>query len=152
VAGHLKKFWRTEKINSQKTKVMAFTVTKTTDIKAAPDKVWEYVADLSRWAEWAIYNVHAVREGDNGYWLMDGPRGTSKVKMKSDKAFGILDHEFTDPSEGHWQVFARVIAGSDGAHFMITFTKPEQMPDEAFEIGMKLLDEELLKLKGNVEK
>ena len=35
---------------------------------------------------------------------------------------------------------------------MITFTKPEQMPDEAFEMGMKLLDEELLKLKEVLEK
>jgi len=35
---------------------------------------------------------------------------------------------------------------------MITFTKPEQMPDETFEIGMKLLDEELFKLKEILEK
>ncbi len=29
---------------------------------------------------------------------------------------------------------------------------PKQMPDEAFETGMKMLDEELLKLKDNLEK
>jgi hypothetical protein len=35
---------------------------------------------------------------------------------------------------------------------MITFTQPEQMPDEAFVLGMKMLDEELLKLKEILEK
>ena len=50
------------------------------------------------------------------------------------------------------KVPCRVVAGSFGSHFMITFTKPEQMPDEAFEMGMKMLDKELLKLKENLEK
>ena len=72
--------------------------------------------------------------------------------MNSDKTTGILDHDFIDPGEGHWKVPCRVVAGNLGSHFMITFTKPEQMPDEAFEMGMKLLDEELLKLKEVLEK
>ena len=63
---------------------------------------------------------------------MDGPRGTSRVKMNSDKTTGILDHDFLDPSERHWKVPCRVVAGNLGSHFMITFTKPEQMPNEAF--------------------
>ena len=131
---------------------MTTTITKTVNIKAKPDNVWDYVNDLSKWTEWAIHNVNNVRQGENGFWLMDGPRGTSKVKMKSDKATGILDHEFIDPGEGHWSVPCRVVAGSLGSHIMITFTKPEQMPDEAFVMGMKLLDEELLKLKEVLEK
>lgn len=131
---------------------MTITLTKTVNINANPEKVWDYVNDLSKWAEWAIHNVKSVRQGDNGYWFMDGPRGTSKVKMNSDKTTGILDHDFTDPGEGHWKVPCRVVAGNLGSHFMITFTKPEQMPDDAFEMGMKLLDEELMQLKENVEK
>ena len=131
---------------------MTITLTKTVNIKASTNKVWDYVNDLSKWAEWAIHNVNRVRQGDNGFWLVDGPRGTSKVEMKSDKATGILDHDFIDPGEGHWSVPCRVVAGNLGSHFMITFTKPEQMPDEAFEMGMTLLDEELLKLKEVLEK
>ena len=131
---------------------MTITITKTVNIKASTEKVWDYVNDLSKWAEWAIHNVKSVRHSDNGFWLMDGPRGTSKVKMRSDKTTGILDHDFIDSGEGHWSVPCRVVSGSLGAHFMITFTKPEQMPDDAFEMGMKLLDEELLKLKEVLEK
>ena len=128
------------------------TITKTVNIKTNPDKVWDYVNDLTKWAEWAIHNVKSVRQGDNSFCLMDGPRGTSKVKMKSTKATGILDHDFIDPGEGHWSVSSRVVKGNLGSHFMITFTKPEQMSDEAFDIGMKMLDEELAKLKEILEK
>lgn len=127
------------------------TITKTLNIQATTDKVWNYVNDLSKWVEWAVHNAISVKQGDDGFWLMDGPRGTSKVKMNSDKATGVLDHDFIDPNEGHWAVPCRVVAGNSGAHFMITFTKPPQMPDEAFEMGMKLLDEELLKLKELLE-
>ena len=138
-------------LNSKAQSKMTTTVTKTININATPDKVWDYVNDLSKWPQWAIHNVTSSKKGDNGYWLMLGPRGTSKVKMQSDKANGILDHEFIDPGEGHWKVPCRVVAGNLGSHFMITFTKPEQMPDEAFEMGMKLLEEELQKLKEYVE-
>ena len=40
---------------------MTTTVTKTINIKTDPDKVWDYVNDLLKWAEWAIYNVKNVR-------------------------------------------------------------------------------------------
>jgi hypothetical protein len=103
---------------------MTITLTKTINIKASPDNGWDYINDLSKWAEWAIHNVKSVRQGENGFWLMDGPRGTSKVKMNSDKTIGILDHDFLDPGEGYWKVPCRVVAGNLGSHFMITFTKP----------------------------
>ena len=137
---------------SNKTSHMTSTVTKTINIKASPDKVWDYFNDLSKWPIWAIHNVKSAKQGQNGYWLMEGPRGISKVKMNSNKATGILDHDFIDPGEGHWKVPCRVVLGSEGSHLMITFTKPDQMPDKAFEMGMKLLDEELIKLKEVLEK
>lgn len=130
---------------------MTTTVTKTINIKASPDKVWAFVNDLSKWPQWAIHNVINSKQGDNDYWLMEGPRGISKVKMNAEKATGILDHDFIDPGEGHWKVPCRVVEGYLGTHFMITFSKPNQMPEEAFEKGMKLLDEELIKLKEYVE-
>lgn len=130
---------------------MTATVTKTINIKANPDVVWEYVNDLSKWPEWAIHNVKSAYPGSDGFWLMDGPRGTSKINMRSDKVKGILDHDFIDPAEGHWHVPCRVVPGSEGSHLMITFTRPVQLPEEAFETGMKLLDEELNTLRKTLE-
>ena len=71
--------------------------------------------------------------------------------MNSDKTTGVLDHDFID-QEGYWKVPCRVVVGNLGSHFMITFTKPELMPDDAFETGMKALDDEVLKLKEILEK
>ncbi|MFY0255585.1 DUF1398 family protein [Chitinophaga sp. 30R24] len=130
---------------------MTGTITKTINIKANPGLVWDYVNNLSLWAEWAVHNVKKVSGGEDGFYLMEGPRGISKVKMRSDKSLGILDHDFIDPGEGHWRVPCRVVAGNEGAHFMITFTKPVQMPEEAFEVGMKQFDDELAQLKSILE-
>jgi hypothetical protein len=127
------------------------TLTKSINIQTSPEKVWAFVNDLSQWPRWAIHNVINSKKGENGFWLMEGPRGISKVKMNADESLGILDHDFIDPAEGHWIVPCRVFAGSEGAHFMITFTKPVQMPDEAFGLGMRQVDEELLKLKEIME-
>ncbi len=68
---------------------MTTTVTKTINIKASPDKVWGFVNDLSLWSKWAIHNVLSSKQGDNGCWLMEGPRGISKVKMNADKQRGF---------------------------------------------------------------
>lgn len=131
---------------------MEITLTKTINIKVSPEKVLDYLNNVSKWAEWVVHNVTSVRQGDNGFWLMDRPRGTSNVKINPHKATGVLDHDFINPGKGYWKVPSRVVEWNLGSHFMITFTKPEQMPDETFEIGMKLLDEELFKLKEILEK
>ncbi|PSR51950.1 hypothetical protein AHMF7605_29000 [Adhaeribacter arboris] len=131
---------------------MEFTLTKTINIKANPDQVWNYVSDLSQWPQWAIHNVQDAQKGENGYWFLAGPRGVSKVRMNANQALGILDHEFLDPAEGHWLVPCRVVVGHEGAHFLITFTKPDPMPSADFEKGMELVNEELIQLKDILEK
>jgi hypothetical protein len=130
---------------------MVSTVTKTINIKASPERVWDFLNDLANWPQWAIHNVFSATPGENGYWLLEGPRGTQHVKMLSDKALGILDQEFNDPEEGNWLVPCRVVAGSEGAHFMMTFTKPGVMPDEPFYKAVELIEQEISKLKEVLE-
>lgn len=130
---------------------MVTTITKTINISASVESVWTYVSNLSKWAEWAIHNVYNVKPAEDNFWLMEGPRGISRVKMYSNRQLGLLDHDFIDPAEGHWNVPCRVVASNNGAHFMITFTKPGPVSDEAFLQGMQLIDEELLKLKQILE-
>ena len=136
--------------SSTSSAIVPVIITKTINIPVAPGLVWDYVNDLSKWPEWAIHNVQAARKGENGFWLMDGPRGTAQVKMKSDKTTGLLDHDFIDPGEGQWTVPCRVVASGEGAYFMMTFTKPAPMPVEAFEQAMQFMDDELCRLKQNL--
>ena len=130
---------------------MASTVTKTINIQASPERVWDFLNDLANWPQWAIHNVFSAVPGPDGYWLMDGPRGIQQVKMLSNKEFGILDQEFRDPVEGNWMVPCRVVPGSEGAHFMMSFTKPEEMPEEPFYQAVQLIEQEMSKLKEVLE-
>ena len=130
---------------------MASTITKTVNIQTSPERVWEFINDLSNWPRWAIHNVFSATPGPDGYWLMEGPRGTQHVKMRSNKAFGILDQDFNDPVEGHWMVPCRVVAGNEGAHFMMSFTKPAEMPDEPFYQAVELIEQEMATLKQILE-
>ncbi|MBO2007596.1 SRPBCC family protein [Hymenobacter negativus] len=130
---------------------MADTLTKTVNIRTSPERVWEYLNDLSKWPEWAIHNVFSASPGPDGYWHMKGPRGTQHVKMMSHKALGILDQEFNDPVEGNWLVPCRVVAGNEGAHFMMSFTKPAEMPEEPFYQAVALIEQEMAKLKEILE-
>lgn len=54
------------------------TITKTININTSPDKVWDYVNNLSNWPKWAIHNITDSNKGDDEYWLMKGPRGVSE--------------------------------------------------------------------------
>jgi hypothetical protein len=68
------------------------------------------------------------------------------LQIRSIEEHGILDHDFIDPKEGKWTVPARVVPLSTGSMFMMTLEKPTGMPDDAFELGLKGLDEELAQL------
>lgn len=39
----------------------------------------------------------------------------------------------------------------EGAVYLMTLTKPKRLPDEAFQVGMRLLGEELHRLKAILE-
>ncbi|TGE03767.1 SRPBCC family protein [Hymenobacter fodinae] len=130
---------------------MASTVTKTINIQTSPERVWEFINDLANWPQWAIHNVLSAAPGENGYWNMAGPRGIQHVKMRSNRELGILDQEFNDPVEGNWLVPCRVVAGSEGAHFMMTFTKPAVLADEPFYQAVELIEQEMSKLKELLE-
>jgi hypothetical protein len=130
---------------------MADTITKIINIRTTPERVWEFLHNLANWPQWAIHNVFSATPGENGYWNMEGPRGIQHVKLRANQEFGILDQEFNDPMEGNWLVPCRVVAGSAGAHFMMTFTKPEVMPDEPFYKAVELIEQEMGKLKELLE-
>lgn len=54
--------------------------------------------------------------------------------------------------EGVWQASARIVpVGPSECVYMITLPKPDPMPAEAFEAGMKLMDDERAALKRCIE-
>jgi uncharacterized protein YndB with AHSA1/START domain len=130
---------------------MTEPVTKTVFVKCPPKNLFDFLANAENWPRWAVHNVLAVRPDSGGWWLMDSPRGPGRLRIRPDERTGVLDHEFIDAQDGRWIVPTRLVAVSEGALLLMTFTKPDSLPDEAFRMGMRLLDEELETLKRLLE-
>lgn len=131
---------------------MIYSVTKSIQIGRPADVAYGFIADPATMPQWAVHNVKSIRPASGGRWEMETPRGPGWLVPRYEKAHGILDHEFLDAGEGRWQVAARIvpISASDSV-YMITLTRPQALPVEAFEMGMKLMDDELAALKSCVE-
>ncbi len=131
---------------------MSMSVTKTIEIGRSAEESFEFIADPETMPRWAIHNVKAIRRLDGARWEMDTPRGKAILVPRYERGGGILDHEFIDAGEGVWRVSARIVpAGPSESVYMITLPKPDPMPAEAFQAGMRLMDDELAALKRCIE-
>jgi hypothetical protein len=131
---------------------MSVSVTKYVQIERPVADAYTFLADPATMPKWAIHNVKSIKPVGNGRWEMDTPRGKGFLIPHYQEPSGILDHDFMDAGEGFWSVTARAVPIAESASvYMITLTKPDGMPMEAFEGGMKLMDEELTALKACVE-
>ncbi len=125
--------------------------TKTVRIECEPRAVFEYLADLGNWPDWAIVNVKATSPVDGtDWWDMTTPHGVARLRMRADTRQMILDHDFEDP-QAKWTVPARVIANGGGAEFMITFFQPPSFTDAFFDEQIQQVDIELATLKEILE-
>jgi ketosteroid isomerase-like protein len=83
---------------------------------------------------------------------MDTVHGPGTLVPHYEKQNGILDHEYIDANEGVWHVTGRVVPlGPSESVYIITLPKPDSLPLEAFEAGMRLMDDELAALKACIE-
>jgi hypothetical protein len=131
---------------------MPVSVTKYVQIDRPVADAYAFLADPATMPKWAIHNVKSIKPVGNGRWEMDTPRGRGYLVPHYQKPNGILDHDFIDAGEGFWSVTARAVPiGDSTSVYMITLTKPDAMPMEAFEGGMKLMDDELTALKACIE-
>jgi hypothetical protein len=131
---------------------MLSSVTKYVQIERPSADAYAFLADPSTMPKWAVHNVKSIKPLEDGRWELDTPRGKGSLVPHYQKFNGILDHDFIDASEGFWSVAARVVPiGASASVYMITLTKPDGMPTDAFDGGMKLMDDELAALKACIE-
>ena len=81
---------------------------------------------------------------------MQAPHGTGHIRLRSDSASGVLDHDFVD-DQASWTVPARVVANGAGSEFMMTFFQPSMFTDQFFDEQVRLVDRELAQLKRILE-
>lgn len=131
---------------------MTVSVTKYIQIERPVADTFAFLSDPATMPRWAIHNVKAIRPLRDGRWEMDTPRGKGALVPHYEKHGGILDHEFLDAGEGRWWVPARAVpVGPSASVYIITLTRPEKLPADMFEAGLKLMDDELAALKACVE-
>jgi len=131
---------------------MTMSITKTVQIERPVAESYAFIAAPETMPQWAIHNVKAIRKVDGARWEIQTLRGKATLIPHYEERNGILDHEFIDAGEGVWNVTARVVSlrPSESVYIM-TLPKPDDMPAEAFEAGMRLMDDELTALKACIE-
>ena len=131
---------------------MTMSITKTVQIERPAAESYAFIAAPETMPQWAIHNVKAIRKVDGARWEIQTLRGKATLIPHYEERNGILDHEFIDAGEGVWHVTTRVVpVGPSESVYTMTLPKPENMPAEAFEAGMRLIDDELAALKACIE-
>jgi hypothetical protein len=127
-------------------------VTKTVQIERLAAESHAFITAPETMPQWAIHNVKAIRKLDGVRWEMETPRGKATLIPHYEERNRILDHELIDAGEGVWHVTARgVPLGPSESVYAMTLPKADGVPAEAFEAGIRLMDDELAALEVCIE-
>jgi hypothetical protein len=129
---------------------IARSITKSVDLRVAPEKTYAYLHNLVNWPEWAIVNMKQVRPGRDGWYETVTRYGKGQLKMIGNASLGLLDHVWKD-EQASWTVPARVVPNGGGSTFLMTFFQPPVLDDAAFDAAAKEVDVELKQLKNILE-
>jgi len=122
-------------------------ITKWIEIGALPATVHAFLSDGTNWPKFAVKNIPAVTADGNAAWKVESPQGWQRLEIKSDKAQGVFDYTLIGRSGRPWRIPARVVPAGGGSVVVMTFSRPEAMPEAEFQAGLKRVDEELQALK-----
>jgi hypothetical protein len=125
-------------------------VTKWIEIGAAPQSVFDFVADGANWPKFAVRNLPSLKSDGGGWAVVNSPAGWQRLEIKADRTRGVFDYALIGRSGNLWSVPARVVPAGGGAVVMMTFSRPEGMSEADFQAGLKNVDEELAALKKSL--
>jgi hypothetical protein len=87
--------------------------------------------------------IKSVTKGDDGWWTFEHIVSVkSKIRSRTNREFGILDHVFVGGGI-EWNVYARVVPNQKGSTTTWTFIRPDRLGDEDFESQLKGYDLEI---------
>jgi hypothetical protein len=128
---------------------IARSITKSVDLRVAPEKAYAYLHNLMNWPDWAIVNMKQVKPGKDGWYETVTRYGKGQLKMIGNES-GLLDHLWKD-EQASWTVPARVVPNGEGSTFLMTFFQPPALDDMAFDAAAKEVEMELKQLKKILE-
>jgi hypothetical protein len=87
--------------------------------------------------------IKSVAKGKDGWWTFEHViAGKSKIRSRTNKEFGILDHVFVGGGI-EWNVYVRIVPNQSGSTTTWTFVRPDGLSDEDFESQLKGYDSEI---------
>ena len=127
------------------------SIIKYIDIESSYEKVFDYLANVENWPQWAIVNMISSHKNTDGSFHIKTKFGEGYITISPERSLGILDHTWTDP-QASWTVPCRLVKNNEGCTFAITLFQPQNMNDIDFDMTTKEMDKELLALKNMAEK
>lgn len=126
-------------------------VTKWIEIGASPQIVFDFVADGVNWPKFAVRNLPSLKPDGGGWAVVASPAGWQRLEIKADRPRGVFDYTLIGRSGRPWSIPARVVPAGGGAVVMMTFSRPEAMPEAEFQAGLKNVDDEMAALKRTLQ-
>ena len=83
------------------------SITKSIDIDANINRVFEFISNPLNWPKWAIVNLKSISQGKDGWYEIETRQGHGQLKMLADKQYGILDHLWKDP-QASWSCTSEI--------------------------------------------
>ena len=130
--------------------MISYSITKTISIDAPVRKVFDFLANLENWQDWAIATIEKIQLYDGEWWEAATPVGSALLRLRPNATFGTLDHDF-DADDASWTVPARVVPNGTGSEVMITLMQPRGTSLADFEEQLALVGGELEHLKRLME-
>lgn len=115
-----------------------------------PNKVYEFVSNITNLPKWAKTFCRSARKTNEG-WIIETPQGLLKIHLAGKNEFGILDH-YVSPSPGV-EVFVpmRVAPNGSGSEVIFTVFQQPGMSGESYIKDIALVEEDLKSLKSVIE-
>ncbi len=121
-------------------------------IDAPFEKTLDYVSDARLLCEWAVNFLKTLEYSTSGIHKVTTPFGESTLKLRVDRALGVVDHVFNPGTEKESIVPTRVVSLTpERSAYLFCLPLPE-MPKEEIDKALDGLSEELEVVKNNIEK
>ncbi|KNC18731.1 polyketide cyclase [Arthrobacter sp. RIT-PI-e] len=119
-------------------------------IRASPEVVYEYAADVGNLPAWAagLAQAEVVRDGDA--LLVESPMGRVEVRFVERNRFGVLDHDVRLPSGTVVTNPVRVLSHPEGAEVVFTVRQIE-LDDDEFARDVRLVEADLERLGHRID-
>lgn len=123
--------------------------TRSIAIAAAPDDVFDLVADPARLPEWAPGAARTARQ-DGDHWILENEQGEVRIAVRSSRELGTVD--LLSAEDERQGVFTRVLPNEEGSEYQFTMLFPAEVPEQAVAEQMSIVESELKTVRALCER